>query len=475
MFDDFDAAWSAAGGDGWKALIPLGIAGFLVWSVWIYRAVSSRFCHPIVTSFRTTTSVVVPSYREDAEILAECLVNWLSQDPTEVIVVVDVDDVDCIRALYANGDPRLRVIEFRHEGKRSALGVGIRAAAGEIVILADSDTRWLPGLVEAVQMPFEDPDVGGVGTQQNVYQVTTSVWRKMADWMVDLRYYDMVPAMGRKGAVACLSGRTAAYRRSVVLPVLDNLEHEFFLGRRCIAGDDGRLTWLVLASGYKTVHQRSARALSMFPDAFRAFIKQRIRWSRNSYRTYFTAMWKGWVWRAPFITKLTVLQIMVTPLTMGLALGFLFFSRFHLSTAGVVLVFVWLLVGRLIRSYSHLRRRPQDIFLLPLYELMVILVALPIKAYALVTMNKQGWLTRTTNSVGGEGQGAASLVPAGPGSAPVAITTAGVGASVVTPSAAPTAVTAHLAAGPRHAAPEPSPPSTPPVGGIADLRSEVAV
>ena len=56
--------------------------------------------------------------------------------------------------------------------------------------------------------------------------------------------------MGRAGAVACLSGRTAAYRRSVVLPVLTNLEDEYFLGRRCISGDDGRLTWLVLAQGW---------------------------------------------------------------------------------------------------------------------------------------------------------------------------------------------------------------------------------
>ncbi|MEB0015085.1 chitooligosaccharide synthase NodC, partial [Glaciimonas sp. Cout2] len=77
-----------------------------------------------------------------------------------------------------------------------------------------------------------------------------------------------------------MSGRTAVYRRAAVLPVLDHLENEFFLGRRCISGDDGRLTWLVLASGYKTVHQASARALSMFPTGFRAFVKQRVRWSR---------------------------------------------------------------------------------------------------------------------------------------------------------------------------------------------------
>ena len=58
------------------------------------------------------------------------------------------------------------------------------------------------------------------------------------------------------------------------MPVLDNLENEFFLGKRCIAGDDGRLTWLVLASGYTTVHQSSAKAISMFPSSFKAFVKQ---------------------------------------------------------------------------------------------------------------------------------------------------------------------------------------------------------
>ena len=108
-----------------------------------------------------------------------------------------------------------------------------------------------------------------------------------------------------------------------MLPVLENLEDEFFLGRRCVAGDDGRLTWLVLASGYQTVYQSTARALSMFPDGGRAFFKQRLRWSRNSYRTYLTAIWKGWLWHQPFICQLSVLQILLTPVTMGFAMTYL--------------------------------------------------------------------------------------------------------------------------------------------------------
>jgi len=73
---------------------------------------------------------------------------------------------------------------------------------------------------------------------------------------------------------------------------------------------------------------------------------------------------------------------------------------------------LWMLVGRGIRGISHLWRRPQDIVLLPLVTLVTALVALPIKLFALCTMNTQGWLTRSADSVGGEGQSEATLTPA---------------------------------------------------------------
>ncbi|GAB3658402.1 hypothetical protein GCM10027589_18930 [Actinocorallia lasiicapitis] len=393
----------------WRDLMPLGFAGLLVWSLWLYRAVLSRLAKPVENDFRTTVSVVVPSYREDPDILLRCLRSWLDQDPTEVILVIDVGDHEAAERLKSIRDPRLRVLIYEHSGKRSALGVGMRHATSELIVLSDSDTWWTPGLLASVQMPFADPAVGGVGTQQNVYQRETSVWRRVADWLVNLRYYDYVPAMGRAGAVACLSGRTAAYRRSVITPLVPYLENEFFLGRRCIAGDDGRLTWLVLSSGYKTVHQSSAKALSMFPDTFRAFFKQRIRWSRNSYRCYLTAIYKGWLWKQPLVTKVTVLQILLTPVTMGVTLWYLIFSRLELTIPGVIVASVWLLLGRGIRGYSHLKRHPRDLLILPVLAFTVILVALPIKLYAFFTMNKQGWLTRSADQIGGDGQTAKSL------------------------------------------------------------------
>jgi N-acetylglucosaminyltransferase len=389
--------------------IPIAIAGTVVWLLWLYRVLRSATAPAIVTEFTTTTSVIVPSYHEDPDILMRCLTSWREQDPTEIIIVLDVKDLEAYQRITALGDDRIRPILFHHAGKRSALGVGIREAKYEILVLTDSDTSWTPGLLKNVQMPFDDPEVGGVGTQQNVYQRRTSIWRRQADWLVNLRYLNYVPAMGRVGAVPCLSGRTAAYRRDVVLPVLDNLENEFFLGKRCISGDDGRLTWLVLASGYKTVHQRSAKALSMFPDTFSGFVKQRVRWSRNSYRAYLTAIAKGWLWKVPFVTKVTVLQILLTPVTMGLTIAYLLLSRVDGTTLSIEVAIGWVLLTRAIRGFSHLRQHPQELLLLPILTLTVIFIALPIKLYAFLTMNRQGWLTRHADTVGGDGQSARSL------------------------------------------------------------------
>jgi N-acetylglucosaminyltransferase len=407
--DLINAVFAWGGVDGWRSYVPLGVAGIIVWSLWVYRWLLSRAYRPVVNGYATTTSVVVPSFREDVAILHRCLSSWLAQNPSELIVVPDEDDLDCIAMLARVRDPRLRVIPFRHEGKRSALGVGIRAARGEVLVLTDSDTAWEPGLLSAVQMPFENPRVGAVATQQKVYKRWSSVWRLIADWIIDLRYYDYVPAMGRVGGVICVSGRTAAYRRSAVMPVLANLEHEFFFGRRCVAGDDGRLTWLVLASGYTTAFQSTACAMSMFPATFGAFVKQRVRWSRNSYRCYLTALWQGWLRQVPFVSKVTVLQILLTPVTMGMALVYLALSRTEPGWSGLLFAATWLMAGRFVRSVSHLWRHPGDIVLLPLVTLVVIMISLPIKLYAFLTMNKQGWLTRHQDRTGGDGQSAASI------------------------------------------------------------------
>ena len=386
--------------------IPLGLIGLLSWSVWLVRRTLSRHGYTeIVNDFRTTTSLVVPVYREDADVLERCLRTWLAEEPTEIILVVDDRDELLLARLRKLDLPTVQILPWRHTGKRGALGAGVRAATGEIVVFADSDTSWRPGLLAAIQMPFVDPRVGGVGSRQHVHLPRSDLRRRVAYWLLNTRYLDYVPAMSRRGGVACLSGRTAAYRRSVIAPVMPQLEHEVFLGRECVAGDDGRLTWLVLAQGYRTVHQASAQADSMFPDSWSAFLRQRVRWSRNSYRTYLTALAQGWLWRQPPITQVTVLQILVTPLTMGATV---FYTTAWVISGGALAVAVavtWVVASRALRGLSHLREHPRDLAIAPLMALVVAFVALPVKLWAAATMNTHGWLTRIeATRVQGQGE-----------------------------------------------------------------------
>ncbi|WP_278103681.1 glycosyltransferase [Microbacterium proteolyticum] len=391
-------------------LLPFGYLGIVSWGFWIVRKLLAATSRPVRNDYRTTTTVVVPSFHEDPDVLLRCLQTWVRQGPSRIIIVLDVADVEAQQRIEALEIPTVDVVMFRHRGKRSALGVGIRMVDTELIVFVDSDTAWEDGMLDAVQMPFIDPAVGAVSTRQNVYLPKSSVWRRVADWIIDLRCTDYAPAMGRFGGVICASGRTAAYRTSVIHPRVEDLEHEMFFGRECVAGDDGRMTWLVLSQGFRVAHQDSARALSMFPGTFRAFVKQRVRWSRNSYRCYLTAIRHGWVFKVPLISQITMMQILLTPFTMFVALAYIVLAvRADNPTLGIILAIVWMFVGRGIRGMSHLWRRPEDIVLLPLVTVVIIFVSLPIKVYALFTMNKQGWLTRSADSQGGEGQSEASL------------------------------------------------------------------
>jgi hyaluronan synthase len=73
-----------------RHLIPLGFVGLISWSVWLLRVTLSRVYRSVSAGFTATTSVVVPSYREDPLILERCLSSWLAEGPDEVIVVPDL-------------------------------------------------------------------------------------------------------------------------------------------------------------------------------------------------------------------------------------------------------------------------------------------------------------------------------------------------------------------------------------------------
>jgi hyaluronan synthase len=141
-----------------------------------------------------------------------------------------------------------------------------------------------------------------------------------------------------------------------------------------------------------------------------------VRWSRNSYPLLPHSGVEGLLWRLPLVSQVTVLQILFTPVPRFAAVGYVAASGIQgRGRQARVLSLTWVLLGRAIRSTGYLRRRPSDLLLLPLVAVGITLVAVPIKTYALSTMNEQGWQTRRADLTGGEGQDEASVVTASAG------------------------------------------------------------
>ena len=384
--------------------LPIGILGAFRWLSWMFRRmVASRYTTFEGAVPETTLSVVTPVYQEDPRTFIKALKSWLA-NPTvnEVICVIDVTDLVCwqIANSLSAVDSRIQLVSTDVPGKRDALRKGWEHATGKIVALVDSDTIWANDVGAEVLKPFADRRIGAVATRQSVFE-PSSVWEYLTDFYLDYRYFDEVAAQTAWGrAISCVSGRTAVYRRWVLLDISEEFMAETFWGVPCNSGDDKRLTTLALERGHRTYLQRSARVWSTFPSDYRVFMKQRLRWARNTWRSDLRALMNGWVFRHRFLA-FVLIDKAISPFTTLLAPVFFLIAVIRADYLVVGVILVWWLVSRGIKNWAHLRENPGAVLLLPAFVLVSFLMA-GIRIQALLTIRTQRWLTRDVAVVDGE-------------------------------------------------------------------------
>jgi dolichol-phosphate mannosyltransferase len=135
----------------------------------LVRLARGRRRRPPLTARRTArrVSVVVPA-RDEARRLPDCLAGLRGDpDAAEVIVVDDRSRDDTAGVTRAHG---ARVVAGRElppgwVGKPWALQQGLEAAAGEVVLFLDADTRPRPGLVGALAGALDEADFVTAGAR----------------------------------------------------------------------------------------------------------------------------------------------------------------------------------------------------------------------------------------------------------------------------------------------------------------------
>lgn len=379
--------------------IPLGIIGAWRWGIWgLRRFIGQWYRAQPPNGYWASTAVITPVYNEDPQLFRMALRSWATNHPQEIIAVIDHTDSRCMAQFHEfkeeiAGQPvELKMLITKTPGKRPALADGILVATSAVVFLVDSDTIWDPDVLPKALAPFCDPAVGGVTVRQRVWQPHSTAQR-IFDVYLDIRYIDEIRFLTAFGdAVTCLSGRTAVYRRAVALTALEDLMEETFWGRRVISGDDKALTLAVQSRGWKVRYQDNTCVYTPGATVMKDFLKQRLRWARNSWRADLKTLGSRWAWRKPFLA-FHLFDRLFQPLTTLIAPLYLGFALYHQHWSAVALLLSWWSISRTIKIWPHLRRDLTNIRVLPWYITFSYWSAVT-KIYAFFTMNQQGWITR---------------------------------------------------------------------------------
>jgi hyaluronan synthase len=401
---------------GGQLTLFLIIVGYF-WGVWSLKLVLSRSYKPVKNGYSSPVTVLVPTYNEDTDILHKSL-NKIKSYPdnvvSEIIVITDTREPDLVSDILSNfaEDARFKVLSS-DPGKRPALALGIASSKEDIIVVIESDTfvnnQTIPELIK----PFEDPDVGGVVADQRIYKPYTNIASFFNMVSERIKYLITVPMLSIFNQVTVLGGRCVAYRKKAVLPLLSDMLDEKFIRTQCISGDDGRFTSLLLENGWKTKYQSTSYVETVSPSTIRGLLKQRLRWFRNSARRTSRALtWDGlWVWKkgaallqmlSTWVNTVMMLLMLYVFVNSILSLNWFWFGttwfdiilRIGILSLGLVLTrFVKILFP--IRGGK--KRKWLWLILLPWFLFTMFWV----KIYSLVTMNKQGWLSRKHNGPGG--------------------------------------------------------------------------
>lgn len=383
----------------------------LTWLVWLAKIALAGRYRPWRTPVDVTTSVVIPVVDEPLDLFRDVLRRIVLQQPTETIVVINGPRNPDLEAVCDEFAPDVVWIWTPIAGKRNAVMVGVERCVGEIVLLVDSDTIWMPRALPELMKPFADPSVGGVTTRQRILQPERSFYTRWADWLENTRAQYSMPAQSVLGSVGCLPGRTIAFRRSILVDVMDDFMNARFLGVFLEVSDDRTLTNLTLKKGFRTVYQSTSLVYTDAPLQLRKLLKQQLRWSRGS--QYNTLRMLPWMLRhTPMLAFFFVSDIVMPMLLFTILFAWVIRMANHTDInlyAGLLdvegrpwmvptIVAITVLVSAIsmtMRQLRHIEERPVDLFWMPVFVLFSTLFLMPIRAFGFIRLGHVGgWGTR---------------------------------------------------------------------------------
>lgn len=352
-------------------------------------------------SYEPTASFVIPCKNEGQAIektIRKCFEADYPKEKLEVIVINDGstdNTLDVLKSLKKEY-PNLIIVDWKiNRGKRHGMAYGFKMAKGKIIVQLDSDSYIDPKTFREIIKPFENPGIGAVCAHADPENADKNMLTKIQAAYYFMSFRILKAAESVFFSVFCCSGCSSAYRKSIVLPIMDTWLNETFLGRPITWGDDRALTNWVIKLGYKTMYTDKARAFTICPDKLKQFLKQQVRWK------------KGWFVNSIFASKFIWKKQPFIAFTYFFPLIFVTLSTPFMATKAMIynplvkgispffyFAGVFLMASLITIYYRHVARNNKYWPYLFVWSAINMVVLSFILFYALATIQNRKWGTR---------------------------------------------------------------------------------
>lgn len=291
---------------------------------------------------------------------------------------------------------KIRSIVFPvNKGKREAMAAGIKIAKNEIIVFVDSDSFLSRNALMHITEHFmEDLNVGAVSGNTKVENLEVNLLTKMQSIQYAISFDLYKSGQGVHSAVNCCPGCFSAYRKSSILPIINDWRNKKFLGKKGTFGDDRSLTNFVLKK-WKVAYCRSAIATTVVPENFNKYFKQQLRWKKSWVREGLIASTFMWKVTHPFASLAFYINFTFPILGPILAATILYKSVVSNNPMLFIVFIIGIItLGLVFSLFVRLHVNADKWKYVPLVSFLFITVFMWQMPYALFTLNKTHWGTR---------------------------------------------------------------------------------
>ncbi|KAK0668212.1 family 2 putative glycosyltransferase [Cercophora samala] len=376
---------------------------------------------PSYTPNRDVT-VILPTIDPTGIDFQECISTCAQNEPAQIIVITAGDEllVKTKKAVenYIKLYPKVNFIVDRAliASKRAQVAVAVPLVDTAITVMLDDHVFWKKNFLKELLAPFEDPEIGLVGTNKKVRRLPDlSIWRRIWN-MLGATYlyrhnFEVRSANYWDGGAFVISARTCAMRTRIIQDpeyLTGYVDERFFFG---LCGplnpdDDNYNTRFAVRKGWRIKFQYTDNAeiettVGVADPVHKKFLGQCSRWARTTWRSNPCSLFTdGSVWAfqpycvyAVYLTSFTNFSLF----TDAALLTFYSWTR-NWTLAGLSCLLTWIMFVKFVKVFEYYKRHPMDFWTFPFYVMFAYFHSL-IKLWALLTFWDHAWTGRNLGAI----------------------------------------------------------------------------